>query len=50
MVAEEEECRDLSFSDVIRNKHALRKDRVPGVPADYAVPKGCRLYRAQKIA
>ena len=37
MVAEEEECRDLSFSDVIRNKHALRKDRVPGFPADYAV-------------
>ena len=35
--AGEEECRDLSFSDVIRNKHAIRKDRVRGFPADYAV-------------
>ena len=36
-LAGEEECRDLSFSDVIRNKHATRKDRVRGFPADYAV-------------
>jgi SAM-dependent methyltransferase len=36
-LAAEEECVDLSFSDVIRNKHALRKDRVPGFPSDYAV-------------
>jgi SAM-dependent methyltransferase len=35
-LAEEEECRDLSFSDVMRNKHAVRKDRVRGFPADFA--------------
>lgn len=36
-LAGEEECVDLSFSDVIRNKHANRKDRVRGFPSDYAV-------------
>jgi len=36
-LAGEEECGDLSFSDVMRNKDALRKDRVPGFPSDYAV-------------
>jgi SAM-dependent methyltransferase len=36
-LAGEEDCSDLSFSDVIRNKNAIRKERVPGFPADYAV-------------
>ena len=36
-LAEEEECGDLSFSDVMRNKHAVRKDKVRGFPSDYAV-------------
>jgi hypothetical protein len=36
-LAGEEECGELSFSDVMRNKHAIRKDRVPGFPSDYAV-------------
>ena len=36
-LAEEEECADLYFSDVMRNKHASRKDRVRGFPPDYAV-------------
>ena len=36
-LAAEEECGDLSFSEVVRNKHAIRKDRVPGFPSDYAV-------------
>jgi SAM-dependent methyltransferase len=36
-LAGEEECGDLSFSDVIRNRHAVRKDRVRGFPSDYAV-------------
>ena len=36
-LAREVECADLSFSDVIRNKHAIRKDRVRGFPSDYAV-------------
>ena len=36
-LAVEEECGDLSFSDVIRNKNTVRKERVRGFPADYAV-------------
>lgn len=36
-LAAEEECSELSFSDVIRNKHAIGKDRVRGFPSDYAV-------------
>jgi SAM-dependent methyltransferase len=36
-LAREEECVDASFSDVIRNKHAPRKHRVPVFPPDYAV-------------
>lgn len=36
-LAGEEECGDLSFSDVTRNKHAVRKERVPGFPSDCAV-------------
>jgi hypothetical protein len=36
-LAEEADCAELSFSGVMRNKHALPKDRVPGFPPDYAV-------------
>jgi len=36
-LAREEECGNLSFSDAIRNKHAIRKDRVRGFHSDYAV-------------
>jgi SAM-dependent methyltransferase len=36
-LAEEAECRDLSFSDAIRNKHSTGKNRVRVVEPDFAV-------------
>jgi SAM-dependent methyltransferase len=36
-LAGEEECRDLSFSHAIRNKHSIGKERVRGLDSDFAV-------------
>jgi SAM-dependent methyltransferase len=36
-LAEETECRDLSFSDAIRNKHSVGKNRVRVAEPDFAV-------------
>jgi SAM-dependent methyltransferase len=48
-LAEEEECRDLSFSNAIRNKHSAGKERVRRFDSDFAVAaRGVACIELQK--
>ncbi len=47
--AQEEECRDLSFSDAIRNKHSIGNEWVRRVDSDFAVAaRGIACVELQK--
>jgi SAM-dependent methyltransferase len=48
-LAEEEECKDLSFSNAIRNKHSVRKERIRRFGSDFAVAaRGVACIELQK--